>query len=171
MRLERALLLEKLEEKTPAHVEYSEGSESEASSVTIPHPPIIIPEAKANNPRLKMKNLYAHNYPDHEDGVAQREHPTPPSPNNPHHHKPSTHPPADKQQTPVSTSSCKIQEREVERVLPPAAAEEGAPDPHQHLNRLETRMHRNVLQIRFCDFVSRSGRMFVLRMGRRRILI
>jgi hypothetical protein len=33
MRLERALLLEKLEDKTPAHVDYSEGSESEVSSV------------------------------------------------------------------------------------------------------------------------------------------
>lgn len=33
MRLERALLLEKLEEKTPAHVDDSEGSESEMSSV------------------------------------------------------------------------------------------------------------------------------------------
>ena len=33
MRLERALLLEKLEEKTPAHVEDSEGSESEVSDV------------------------------------------------------------------------------------------------------------------------------------------
>jgi len=33
MRLERALLLEKLEEKTPAHVDDSEGSESELSSV------------------------------------------------------------------------------------------------------------------------------------------
>jgi hypothetical protein len=31
MRLERALLLEKLEEKTPAHVDDSEGSESESS--------------------------------------------------------------------------------------------------------------------------------------------
>ena len=35
MRLERALLLEKLEEKTPAHVDESEGSESEVSSVPI----------------------------------------------------------------------------------------------------------------------------------------
>ena len=33
MRLERALLLEKLEQKTPAQVDDSEGSESEASSV------------------------------------------------------------------------------------------------------------------------------------------
>jgi non-histone protein 10 len=33
LRLERALLLEKLEEKTPAHVDDSEGSESELSSV------------------------------------------------------------------------------------------------------------------------------------------
>jgi non-histone protein 10 len=33
MRLERALLLEKLEQKTPAHADDSEGSESEASSV------------------------------------------------------------------------------------------------------------------------------------------
>jgi len=31
--MERALLLEKLEEKTPAHVDYSDGSESEVSSV------------------------------------------------------------------------------------------------------------------------------------------
>lgn len=43
MRLERALLLEKLEEKTPAHVDYSEGSESEASSVTTP---ILFPKQK-----------------------------------------------------------------------------------------------------------------------------
>jgi hypothetical protein len=35
MRLERALLLEKLEEKTPARVTYSEGSESEQSSVAL----------------------------------------------------------------------------------------------------------------------------------------
>jgi non-histone protein 10 len=35
MRLERALLLEKLQEKTPTHVEDSEGSESEPSSVLI----------------------------------------------------------------------------------------------------------------------------------------
>ena len=34
MRLERALLLEKLEEKTPAHIDGSEGSESEMSSVS-----------------------------------------------------------------------------------------------------------------------------------------
>lgn len=40
MRLERALLLEKLEEKTPAHVDDSEGSESELSSV--PHVPMYI---------------------------------------------------------------------------------------------------------------------------------
>jgi hypothetical protein len=38
MRLERALLVEKLEEKTPAHVDGSEGSESEMSSVPIPFP-------------------------------------------------------------------------------------------------------------------------------------
>jgi hypothetical protein len=34
MRLERALLVEKLEEKTPAHVDGSEGSDSELSSVS-----------------------------------------------------------------------------------------------------------------------------------------
>ena len=34
MRLERALLLEKLEEKSPAHIDGSEGSESEMSSVS-----------------------------------------------------------------------------------------------------------------------------------------
>ena len=41
MRLERALLVEKLEEKTPAHVDGSEGSDSELSSVS-PNPPFIL---------------------------------------------------------------------------------------------------------------------------------
>jgi predicted RNase H-like nuclease (RuvC/YqgF family) len=35
MRLERALLLEKLEERTPVHVDDSDGSESEVSSVPL----------------------------------------------------------------------------------------------------------------------------------------
>jgi hypothetical protein len=38
MRLERALLLEKLEEKTPAHVDDSEGSDSESSVHAPPSP-------------------------------------------------------------------------------------------------------------------------------------
>jgi len=42
MRLERALLLEKLEEKTPAHVDDSEGSESEMSSVDLLHQRIVL---------------------------------------------------------------------------------------------------------------------------------
>jgi hypothetical protein len=36
MRLERALLLEKLEDRTPAHVDDSDGSDTDVSSVTTP---------------------------------------------------------------------------------------------------------------------------------------
>ena len=142
MKLERALLLEKLEEKTPAHVDYSDGSESEASSV-----PPLTPRLGLIR-RLKTKNHYALNYLE-EDGVAQQEHLTQPSQNNPHLPRITTTA-ALKRLTPVSTSSCNTPPqpaKAAEKEHPPAVEE--APVPLPPRNRHEIPMRRNGPRIRF----------------------
>src|SRR5947207_15493988 len=72
LRLERALLQEKLEEKTPAHVDDSEGSESELSSV-LSH---IIKLVLMLIRRLNTENLVVLKQRDHDDGVVPLEHHT-----------------------------------------------------------------------------------------------
>src|SRR5208282_6129140 len=56
--------------------------------------------------RLNTKNLVALKQRDHEDEVAQPEHPTLPSPNNPPHHPSTTLLRVPNQQTPAFMSSC-----------------------------------------------------------------
>jgi hypothetical protein len=90
MRLERALLLEKLEEKTPAHVDDSEGSESE-SSVTPLLPRKFYFHA---DDRLNKGSPPGHSSLAPDDEAAMPGHPTPPSLNLRLHPQHITLPPA-----------------------------------------------------------------------------
>jgi hypothetical protein len=161
MRLERSLLLEKLEEKTPAHVDDSEGSESELSSVTFP---LII---GSNRSRSNMERPYVHNHQDREDEAAPLEHPILHFQNNHHHRRHTILLPVRRQQTHVSMLSCKILDLEKVVVEPPKAAL----GLLLHLSLPVIQMRRNVLQIHSFDFANRKGIMSALNTVGMRILI
>src|SRR5208282_3286643 len=106
---------------------------------------------------------------DHEDGVAQPEHPTLPSPNNPPHHPSTTLLRVPNQQTPAFMSSCNTPDQgKVVVELPQAEKADVLP---RLLNLLAIPTHLNGPQIRFFDSVSMKGITFARYMVATRILI